>query len=273
MFFWNKKRKPDFITVIQDCNDEGTKGRITSRVQSLFNGVFPSFIAVGVYSDLQAAGNLVDILDATEGGEGVILLNIAPRHGKGKNYKNGVPFGYFYWKKTLVVLTIDDIILDLLKDLNITSSIKVFDIPTVMDWACENNLVDKWVAEKTKKTQFRSFEFEPRVASWVWERKEVPSKDLEIRGEHENGQIWLIDNFGNCKTTLLASEIKNKEFIETKIGKLKIYDCLSQLPNDETGLVLGSSGLEKDKFVEIIIQSGRACDVYNLKIGDNIFKK
>jgi hypothetical protein len=34
----------------------------------------------------------------------------------------------------------------------------------------------------------------------------------------------LIDNFGNCKTTLLASEVRGKEFLETKIGKLKIYN-------------------------------------------------
>jgi hypothetical protein len=88
--------KINFITVIQDCNDEGTKGRITSRVQNLFEGISPSFVAVGAYSDLQAAGNLVDILDATEGGDGVILVNAAPRHGKGKKYENGIPFGYFY---------------------------------------------------------------------------------------------------------------------------------------------------------------------------------
>jgi hypothetical protein len=94
----NKKymNKINFITVIQDCNDEGTKGRITSRVQNLFEGISPSFVAVGAYSDLQAAGNLVDILDATEGNDGIILVNSAPRHGKGKKHENGIPFGYFY---------------------------------------------------------------------------------------------------------------------------------------------------------------------------------
>jgi hypothetical protein len=43
------------------------------------------------------------------------------------------------------------------------------------------------------------------------------------------------------------------------------------LPNDETGLVLGSSGLEQEKFVEIYVQGKRANEIYNLKIGDNIF--
>jgi hypothetical protein len=34
----------------------------------------------------------------------------------------------------------------------------------------------------------------------------------------------LIDNFGKCKKTLIASEIKEKQFLDTKIGKLKIYN-------------------------------------------------
>jgi len=269
------KSKPNFITVIQDCNDEGTKGRITTRIQNLFKGVLPSFVAVGAYSDLQAAGNLVDILDASEGGGGVVLVNAAPRHGKGKKYENGVPFGYFYYKKTLVVLTIDDIILELLKSLGITSNVEVFDIPIVMDEAVEKGLLEKWVAEKTKKTQFRSLEFQPRIAKWLWEGLSFSSEKLEIKGSHKNGQIYLIDNFGNCKTTMTVSEIEklknDKLEIETKIGRLKIYDWLHLLPDGETGLVKGSSGLNQEKFIEIIVQGKRANEIYNLKIGDNIF--
>ncbi len=264
-------KKPNFITVIQDCNDDATKGRITTRVQNLFEGILPSFIAVGSYSDLEAAGNLVDVLDASEGGEGVVLVNAAPRHGKGKKYENGVPFGYFYYKKTLVVLTIDDIILDLLKDLKITKEVFVFDIPTVVDEAVEKGLIEKWVAGKTKKTQFRSFEFEPRIANWIWNQEKFTTEKKVITGSHEHGQIWLVDNFGNCKTTLLASDLKGKEFVKTKIGKLKVYNWLSELPNDETGLIFGSSGLNQEKFVEIIIQGKRANEIYDLKIGDNIF--
>jgi hypothetical protein len=268
--------KPNFITVIQDCNDEGTKGRITTRVQNLFEGIMPSFVAVGAYSDLEAAGNLVDILDSSEGGEGVILVNAAPRHGKGKNYKNGVPFGYFYYKNTLVVLTIDDIILNVLKDLNITDSVEVFDIPTVMDEAFEKGLVEKWVAEKTKNTQFRSLEFEPRIASWIWKGEKFTTEKIEISGGHENGKIYLIDNFGNCKTTMTASAIsklknENNE-VETKIGKIKVYDWLHELPNDETGLIKGSSGLNQEKFMEVMVQGKSAADVYDLSIGDNIFE-
>ena len=74
--------KLDFITIIQDCNDKGTKGRITSRFQDLFCGVAPSFVGIDFYENLEAAENLVDILDLTEGINKIVLVNAAPRHGK-----------------------------------------------------------------------------------------------------------------------------------------------------------------------------------------------
>lgn len=67
-------------------------------------------------------------------------------------------------------------------------------------------------------------------------------------------------------------KLKNDKLeIETKIGRLKIYDWLHLLPDGETGLVKGSSGLNQEKFIEIIVQGKRANEIYNLKIGDNIF--
>ncbi len=264
-------KKINFITIIQDCNDEGTKGRITSRVQNLFGGICPSFISIGAYSDLEAGGNLIDVLDATEGGSGIVLLNAAPRHGKGKKYENGVPFGYFYYKETLVILTIDDIILELIYGLGVTDTVEVFHIPEVVDIAQERNLIEAWVAQKIKTTQFRSFEFQPRIAYWLSIGEKFPTETLKIKGHYKEGQIWLIDNFGNCKTNLLASRLKGKEFLLTTIGKLKIYDQLAKLPDGETGLIIGSSGLGKDKFIEIIVQGESATKKYNLNIGDTIF--
>lgn len=40
---------------------------------------------VGVTNDIQAAGNIIDILDAIEKNSGIILVNVAPRNGKAKN--------------------------------------------------------------------------------------------------------------------------------------------------------------------------------------------
>ncbi len=268
-------KKPFFITVIQDSNDSGTKGRITTRIQKLFEGILPSFVSVEAFSDLPAAGNLLDILDSSEGSEGVIILNTAPRHGEGKKYKNGIPFGYFYYKKTLVVTTINKSILSFVKKFNITNKVNIFDIEEVMKFALENNLIEDWVAEKVINTQFRSFEFEPRAAFWLWNNYNLPFNEFyineeEYNFEEEKGKIWLIDNFGNCKTTLLANDFQKGELIKTKIGNLKVYDHLSDLPNGEAGLVKGSSGLNKEKFIEVIIQGKRASDEFGLKIGEKI---
>ncbi len=51
------------ITIINDCRDANAIGRQTARTSSLLNGPV-SFI--GVASDIQAAGNIIDILDALE---------------------------------------------------------------------------------------------------------------------------------------------------------------------------------------------------------------
>lgn len=50
------------------------------------------------------------------------------------------------------------------------------------------------------------------------------SETLEIEGTHVKGQIFAIDNFGNCKTTMLASDIKGKEKVKTSIGEIQAYD-------------------------------------------------
>src|SRR6185312_15206020 len=94
-----------FVTIINDCTDGNTRGRQETRVMRLLN-VPVSYVEIGNYSELEAAGNLIDILDATDGDKGVVLVNSAPRHGRGKKWPNGTPFGYFYYKNTLVITTV-----------------------------------------------------------------------------------------------------------------------------------------------------------------------
>ncbi|PIZ82395.1 MAG: hypothetical protein COY02_00205, partial [Parcubacteria group bacterium CG_4_10_14_0_2_um_filter_41_6] len=61
-----------FITIINDCKDQNAAGRQAARVACLFN-IAPTF--VGVQSDIEASGNIIDVLDATEGKKGIILAN------------------------------------------------------------------------------------------------------------------------------------------------------------------------------------------------------
>jgi hypothetical protein len=129
-----------FVTIINDCNDANVFGRQLTRAAVLFN---TPVIPVGVHNELEAAGNLIDILDAAGGEKGVILVNVAPRHGSAKKWPNGTPFAYFYVGKTLVVASIDGVTLSLIKKLNIVDSVNLMDIPTVLDHLLAEKTIHK----------------------------------------------------------------------------------------------------------------------------------
>src|SRR3989344_9103064 len=114
------------IIIINDCRDANAVGRQIARAASLLGG---SASFLGVTSDLQAAGNLIDVLDALGENPGVVLVNVAPRNGKAKKWGNGTPFGYFWYRKTLVVASIDGYTLSLVKKLKVVNFVYVLDIP------------------------------------------------------------------------------------------------------------------------------------------------
>ena len=72
------------ITIINDCRDANAVGRQIARATSLLGG---SVSFIGVSSDLQASGNIIDVLDALEENPGIVLVNVAPRNGKAKSGK------------------------------------------------------------------------------------------------------------------------------------------------------------------------------------------
>ena len=47
--------------------------------------------SIGAENDLRAGGNLVDSIDADCGFPGIVLANVAPRHGAAKKWMNGDP--------------------------------------------------------------------------------------------------------------------------------------------------------------------------------------
>lgn len=258
-----------FITVINDCQDANAFGRQLTRISSLFKFAATP-IGVGDYNELYAAGNLIDVLDAAGGEEGVVLVNVAPRGGKGKRWPNGTPFGYFYYGKTLIVSSIDGNTLSLIKKLGLASEINVMDIPTVLSFVRERNIIDATTEDYISKSQFRSYDFVPRVAHWLFTGVEVPSTKLSINEIPDAPlAIWLIDNFGNAKTTLLFSDlIINDNLVKTNFGDLKFYERLKDVPDREPAIIIGSSGIKDQRFVEIIVQGLRAETHFNLKQGD-----
>lgn len=262
-----------FVTIINDCTDGNTRGRQETRVMRLL-AVPVSYVEIGNFSELEAAGNLIDILDATDGQEGAVLVNSAPRHGRGKKWPNGTPFGYFYFKKTLVITTVAEQTLSLAKKFGIIETYYLTDIPKVMKKMIEEGKIDEETARRIEKSQFRSFDYVPRLAKWLLDGVDVPAEVYPLENiEDVPKAVWWVDNFGNCKTTLLPEDISHTpgKVVSTKVGDITCYERMKDVPNDKPGLIVGSSGLGDKRFLELIVQGQPAAKVFNLKPGDEIF--
>ncbi len=259
-----------FVTIINDCRDANAFGRQGTRVAALFGA---PITLVGVENDLAAAGNLIDVLDAGMGEEGVVLVNVAPRHGEAKKHENGTPFGFFWYKKTLIVASVDGATVALANHLGLVSDFQVTDMREVLQWAAAKGLMSEEDARRITKTQFRSFEYIPRLAFWVWQKQAVPTTPYVFPPCDIAGRIWQIDNFGNCKTTTLPEEINFPEgkSVATSTGDTVAYARLKDVPNHEQALVIGSSGIGERRFVELVIQGGNAAGATGLKQGDKLF--
>lgn len=262
------------ISIINDCFDENARLRQISRAGSLFPNAGVNCFAVK--SELEAAGFLVDALDAFENREGIILANVAPRNGEAKKWKNGTPFGFFRSGKTVVVSSIDGQILSLCKKLDLISEFFALDIEEVMKFISDAEL-DAENKRRIINTQFRSFNFLPRVADWVWRNYDLPREKLDLSEIEDAPEgVWFIDNFGNVKTTTLGEDIdfRNGEEIQVTVKgdtqSFSFYERLKDLPDKEIGIVEGSSGFGDKRFLEIIRQGGNAAEDLGLKVGDSV---
>ena len=261
-----------FVTIITDCRDANTTGRQATRLATLFPQTQITMAGIADFTEIEAAGNLIDMLDASEGEEGVILVNSAPRQKK--KWPNGTPFGYFWYKKTLVVATIDGLALSLAKKLGLATEILVTDIPTVTESLVKKRIIIPDLAHQLVHTQFRSFDYMPRLAKWVMDGISIPSKVYNFTEVEDIGKsIWWIDNFGNAKTTVLPEEIgfEAGKKIMTKIGELTCYTRMKDVAVGTPAIIVGSSGVEGKRFVEIIVLGQRASDTFNLHVGQEIF--
>jgi hypothetical protein len=267
--------------IINDCADANAAGRQGVEFQRLF-GLAPTFIGVESYSGLEAAGNLADILDrlvhapgADPDQEAVILVNAAPRNGKEK-HDNGTPFCHFSIGKILVASTFDEESLAFIRDLGITDSVEVMSTPTVTAKAVEEGWDNLTVAqaERINDTQFRSLEFLPLVASWLRKGRQVPSETFKLADlESPGGKAWKIDNFGNVKTTLVKEDVDFEEGKQVTLADETEATChrrLTDVPEGETAVTIGSSGFGDKRLLEIVIRKGRAADQHGIAVGSSV---
>lgn len=262
------------ITIINDCLDQNAKLRQISRVGSLFENC--SVNCFGVGGEMEASGSLVDAIDSFEGRKGIIIVNVAPRSKSAKKWKNGTPFGFFWHKETLIVSSVDGLVLSLVNKLNITDEFYILDIPDVLE-AIEDKEMSPSEKQRITNSQFRSFEFLPRVARWLTKKVDIPCQKYDLKEVTDAPQaVWFVDNFGNIKTTLLKGDfdVDNNRTFKMKIGEqieqLDFYDCLKDLPSGSIGLVRGSSGVGENRFIEIMMRGGNAAGKLGINIGDKV---
>ena len=176
------------ITIINDCQDANAAGRQITRATLLLGG---SASFIGVASDLEAAGNLVDTLDAFEGYPGAILVNVAPRNGKARRWRNGTPFGYFWYKKVLILASVDGFTLSFVKRLQLTKCITVLDDPKALDQLITGGALSKELSNLIERTQFRSYDFLPRIAAFLIQGKHLEGNPLNINDIPDApGVVW-----------------------------------------------------------------------------------
>jgi hypothetical protein len=254
---------PRFVTIINDCRDDNAFARQAVRAAALI-GV--PVVNLGVKDDLEAAGNLIDALDAAAGAPGVILVNVAPRHGHAKRWPNGTPFAHFRVGATVVVASIDGLTLSLAKKLGLATDVRVMDIPTVAAYAKEHGLIDEATRAYLGETQFRSFEFLPRAGAWLAAGHDLPAERLDPAAIADApSTVWWVDNFGNCKTTLLPEEAARLDAPE--FAELPRYARLKDVPNGEAAVIAGSSGLGERRLLEIVVQGASAAERFSLASG------
>lgn len=262
-----------YVTIINDCHDPLTRNRQVVRAATLFPATHISFVSVGNFADLEAAGAIIETIDAAMDEPGIILVNVAPRHGKAKKWENGTPFGHLQYQNTQIFTTVDGATLSLIHKYGLAKSIEVYDIPTVLDAMIAKDKLPEHLRDPITNTQFRSYEFLPRVADWYMHGVELPHEAQPLSDFLPAPlAVYSIDNFGNCKTTAWAEDIAHAagKTLATPWGLLPCYSRLKDVPNGEAGIIIGSSGYREHRFIEIVVQGDSAAKRFNIKVADKI---
>ena len=265
-----------FVTIINDCRDENAAGRQLTRAHALF-GVAATLVGVGsaieraeTESDLEAAGNLLDVLDAGEGKEGVVLVNVAPRYGEAKQWENGTPFCYFSYRETLVLSSVAGRTLSLTKKLDLVETVTVLDLAEIGSVLAHARIVSEEEGARIASSQFRSFDVLPRAALALSRGIELPGKPQAIAETLDAPRaVWFVDSFGNCKTTLLREDL-GSTMLTINDTQIPFIASLKDEPDGEAAAIVGSSGIGDRRFIEVVVQGTSAVAEFGLKIGSRI---
>lgn len=253
------------ITVINDCRDQNARMRQTRRIKAL-TGIMADFC--GVACDVEAALDLVDALDAGLGERGVVLVNVAPRHA-GVKKTNGSPFCWFRVGETFVVSTLGGRTLSLVRKLGLMESVFVLDLAE----AAAEVIADPAARDRAIKSQFRSYDFSPYVATRLLATGDVRAgKVHELPQDELEMLVVRIDCFGNSKTSILAAELEElRPKLLPSVASLTLYQQLREVPEGELAWVVGSSGYGDNRFCELVVGGkGNAAARLGLSVGSRL---
>lgn len=245
---------PLLISIITDCHDANVRLRQEIRYATLIAGSKPTCYGID-QRPMQAAGCIIDALDAGRDSNQIIVANVAPRQHK--QYKNGCPFSFVHVGNAIVIGTPG--VFGLLKEFGLATEVQETDVYEVC-----SKFLDEKEAHRIAESQFRSFEYLPLLAKWIHEGKEIPAQRVSIES-YEKPCVWFVDNFGNCKTT--ATE---QSQLSTEYQKVPFYKRLADVPVGEMAVIQGSSGYMDTRFLEIVVQGKNASEIQGLSVGNTV---
>lgn len=229
-----------------------------------------------IHGDVDGSGMLVDALVETRGEKWVVFCQSAPRDRSKGDGSNGAKFGYFWKDQTLVLASLDGFMLSLSSRVGLmTSEMAIYslDIPEVLGFAVAERLLSGEASASICRSQFRSLKFAPRAVRWILDGVKIPSSPFPFSQIPEFGiRVWFVDNFGNCKTSLRVSDVEFREgkILHTSLGDFPCFRDLRSVPAGQHAAIVGSSGLEGDEFIELVVQgvgSGSAAKRFGLSVG------
>ena len=234
--------------VISDCYDYNAQARYVAGFSRHIGGPINTYGIQGLY---EGAGITMDIIDTLGGAEAIVFLNVAPRRDKDKddNHKNGRPFYYFFIRETLVICSSEDGIFSFFSHMGIPfEEIRAIDFDQIPNIPTH--------------TQFRSAQCVPAAAALILNKTFIGKEVLsDITISDVPPQIWFVDNFGNCKTTLLTHD---------SLSSLPGYTSMNDVRDGEAAQIIGSSGYADNRLVELTIKGASYAATYDKKIGNQI---
>lgn len=248
------------INIVSDCG-----GQAMSRMMTRYHALHPDAKCIPYESAslLEAAGNIVDAIDALAWRAGAIVCNSAPR--RAARATNGSAIVYVRLGQTIIVSTVG--VLGLLKKLVPELTAQAVNVDTFI----KNLNVDRHTFN------FRGLEVIPFILRSLRDGDDMNTVSTpHTTFPKVEPCVWLVDiiegRLTNLKLSILQTEVPwfssgNKvliQFGDQSVRQLTCYDRLTDIPDDEPGIYEGSSGFNTRRFLEVAIMGGSAAITYNV---------